>query len=62
MTKLTDWKNCYKLWAEYMYFEAAERGYDFDAASKARDAYYKACTAYQEVHGKAFDPYTTEAA
>lgn len=56
MTKLTDWKRCNELYCEWMYWEAAERGYDARAAAAAERPYVEAFMAYKEKYGEMFNP------
>lgn len=56
MTKLDDWNKCNELYCGWMYYEAAERGYDARAAGAAQHEYIKARMAYQEKYGEPFNP------
>ena len=56
--KITDWQHCRTLWQEMMRIEAADRGYDFEAANAASKAYYAAGANYRQAHDESFDPYT----
>lgn len=56
MTKLDDWNKCNDLYCGWMYYEAAERGYDARAASAAQHEYIKARMEYEKSHGMPFNP------
>ncbi|OWK41979.1 hypothetical protein [Fimbriiglobus ruber] len=56
MNQLTDWKRCYELWGALMYHEAAETGYDAEAAAGPRAAYDRAYSEFREKYGEAFNP------
>lgn len=46
--QLDAWKTVRKLWAQWKYYEAAERAYDCIAARGAYDDYSKAATQYEK--------------
>ncbi|OWK35163.1 hypothetical protein [Fimbriiglobus ruber] len=57
MTKLDDWNHCNKLWGAWMYHEAAETGYDAEAAAGPRAAYDQAYSEFCAKYGEAFNPH-----
>jgi hypothetical protein len=56
MTQQTDWTKLNDLYCGYMYFAAAESGYDSRAAWAAKEPYLKARMEYEEKYGVAFNP------
>lgn len=59
--KETDYLACYSAWGDWMYFEAAESGYDHVAAGDAFKLYTERSAAYEERHGEKFQPSTQTA-
>lgn len=49
--KQTSWKRTYNAWADMMYHEAAERGYDADKANAARELFNREKAKYEIVYG-----------
>lgn len=45
-----------RLWGEHMYYEAADRGYDFKRGREASDAYYKASVEFTKKYREYFNP------
>lgn len=51
MNRMQHWNDVRKLWNDWQYYEAADRGYNFQAASAARDEFYAAKSFYEAWHG-----------
>ena len=49
-----------RLYGDHMYYECADRGYDFQRGAAARDAYYKASVVFHERYGERFIPNQTK--
>ena len=45
--QIEEWKKVRKLWADWKYLEAADRGFDMEACSSALSAYSKAMRKYE---------------
>ena len=52
--KTHDWWETFRAWERHMYYEAADRGYDFTHGPLARDKFYELQRAYEKKHGEPF--------